>query len=384
MFKKDYPSTIRIRTGVLIGVISVALLISGMIVYNILHIDDRKKNKVADAPPTESSSDNATAWYAHAVAKKPMVLPAQLVGGNEVVSFDATGKPVMRKSTVSSTVKAEQQAREKAAAEEAKYMSASIQSNQLVSKGADFGGSKMGHDSTGKSATIDPSDPNKQGEKKAFLNETASGDEVLLKSVRQAVSPYELKAGTVIPGVMIGGINSDLPGTLTGQIRQAVYDSTTGNHLLLPQGAKLFGRYDSQVVYGQERVLVIWQRIIFPNGESLNLEGMPGVDMSGYAGFSDKVNNHFAKIFGSVLLMSVITSAAQLSQPDDENYDNQNPSVTQTMAASAGVNMANTMNSMVRKNLNIQPTLEIRPGYLFNITVTKDVVFEHPYRGEHD
>ena len=155
----------------------------------------------------------------------------------------------------------------------------------------------------------------------------------------------------------------------------------SGKYLLIPQGTKIVGRYDSQIVYGQERVLVVWHRLLFPNGQSLSLEGMPGVDMRGYAGFADQVNNHYLKIFGSVLLMSVMSSGAQLSQPENNNMNN-NPNISQTLAASVGSNMALTMDQITRKNLNIQPTLEIRPGYIFNIMVTKDLVFETPYVGE--
>jgi type IV secretion system protein VirB10 len=125
--------------------------------------------------------------------------------------------------------------------------------------------------------------------------------------------------------------------------------------------------------------LIVWKRIIYPNGQSIDLEGMPGVDMNGYAGFNDKVNNHYMKIFGSVILMSIISAGAQLSQPDNSNDNNSNPTVNQTLAASLGVNIMNTSNTILQKNLGIQPTLEIRPGYLMNVSVTKDIVFPGEY-----
>ena len=227
-------------------------------------------------------------------------------------------------------------------------------------------------------------DQNKQAEKKVFIqtNNQMIEDDYLNSMLKNPISPYELQAGTIIPGILITGINSDLPGQITGQVRSNVYDSISGKYLLIPQGSKLTGLYDSQVAYGQERVLVVWKRIIFPNGQSINLQGMSGVDMSGYAGFNDQVNNHYGKIFGSVILMSVLGAGAQLAQPQNNNNTFAAPSVGQTMAESLGTNLINTATMITSKNINIQPTLEIRPGYKFNISVTKDMVFMSPYNGD--
>ena len=197
--------------------------------------------------------------------------------------------------------------------------------------------------------------------------------------VKNPLSNYEVQAGTIIPAVLITGINSDLPGQITAQVRSPVYDSISGRYLLVPQGARLIGLYDSHVVYGQERVLVAWKRIIFPNGNSINLEGMPGVDISGYAGFKDKANNHYGKIFGSVILMSFLSAGAQLSQPQQSADNNQPPTVNQMIAQSLGTSIASAGVAILNKNINIPPTLEIRPGYVLNVAVTKDIVFPGPY-----
>jgi len=190
-------------------------------------------------------------------------------------------------------------------------------------------------------------------------------------------SPYELQAGGIIPAILITGINSDLAGQITAQVRENVYDSISGNHLLIPQGTKIVGAYDSKIIYGQQRVLVAWQRLIFPNGQSLDLKNMPGEDLSGYAGFNDEVDNHYTKIFGSVVLMSLLGAGAQLTQPQNvSNNPYAGPTVNQMLAQSLGTNIANTGNSITQKNVGIQPTLEIRPGYLFNISVARDVVLE--------
>jgi type IV secretory pathway VirB10-like protein len=193
-----------------------------------------------------------------------------------------------------------------------------------------------------------------------------------------ALSPYELKAGSLIHAVMISGINSDLPGNIIAQVRENIYDTRTGNYLLIPQGARLFGRYDNQVAYGQSRVLVAWDRIIFPDTSSINLASMGGSDSSGYAGFTDQVNNHYGRIFGSAILMSVLEAGAQLSQPQTSTA-NAVPTTSQVIGASIGNQLAQTGNQLVQKNLSIQPTLEIRPGYEFNVMVSKDIIFPATY-----
>jgi type IV secretion system protein VirB10 len=125
-------------------------------------------------------------------------------------------------------------------------------------------------------------------------------------------SPYELRAGFVIPGTLISGINSQLPGQIMAQISQDVFDTATGKFKLFPQGSRLVGTYSSEVAYGQARVLVAWQRIVFPDGKALDISAMPGADGAGYAGFKDQVDNHYLRIFGSALLMSAITAGANV------------------------------------------------------------------------
>jgi len=221
-------------------------------------------------------------------------------------------------------------------------------------------------------------DPNRQAEKRAFLADIPPNDTYLSHTRLPALSPTELKAGTIIPGVMIGGINSDLPGQIIGQVRQNIYDTATGQHLLVPAGARLIGTYDSSVTMGQRRVLVAWNRIIFPDGSSVSLDKMPGADVSGYAGFKDKINNHYWRIFGNAFMLSLFSAGIQLSQPDPQPgfyHDTQN-----TLAAEIGRELGKLGMQLSQRNLNIQPTLEIRPGYQFNIMVTKDMILP-PWQG---
>lgn len=193
------------------------------------------------------------------------------------------------------------------------------------------------------------------------------------------MSTTEIKAGTIIPGVMVGGVNSDLPGQIIGQVRENVYDTATGQHLLIPAGSRLVGTYDSTVTTGQERVLVAWQRIIYPDGSSVSLDLMPGADTSGYAGFTDQVSNHYWRIFGNAFMLSLFSAGIQLSQPQSDSqfggYNSQ-----QILAAEIGRQLGQLGMEMARRNMRIQPTLEIRPGYRFVVMVTKDIVLP-PWEG---
>lgn len=192
-------------------------------------------------------------------------------------------------------------------------------------------------------------------------------------------SPYELRAGFVLPATLISGINSDLPGQIMAQVSQDVYDTATGRWKLVPQGSRLVGRYSSEVVYGQSRVLVAWQRIVFPDGKALDIGSMPGGDAAGYSGFSDGVNNHYLRIFGSALLMSAITAGVSISQ-DCESGNGNDSSGRCALTEALGQQLGMATAALIVKNLNIAPTLEIRPGYRFNVVVTKDMTFSKPYR----
>lgn len=205
--------------------------------------------------------------------------------------------------------------------------------------------------------------------------------EYLRASVRKPVSPYEVKAGTIIAAVMLTAINSDLPGQITGQVRENVYDSDTGEHLLIPQGTRLVGLYDHQIIYGQQRVLITWKRLILPNGSSLSLrDGMPGADGAGASGLHDHVNNHYIRIFGNALLMSVIGAGVQLSQIPQFGQNFQGPTAGNVLGAAVGQQFGQTASEFIRRGMNVAPTLEIRPGFPFNVMVTQDVIFPGPYQ----
>lgn len=166
-------------------------------------------------------------------------------------------------------------------------------------------------------------DPNGQKSKEDFFNTDLKDLGYLPNRVVPQQSLYELKRGSVIPATLITGINSDLPGRITAQVSQNVYDSATGHRLLIPQGTKLFGRYDSKVSFGQSRILVVWSDIIFPNGSTLQIGGMAGTDAEGYGGFKDKVNNHYLKTFGSAAMIALIGTGIDMAVPQSSTLATQ-------------------------------------------------------------
>lgn len=228
-------------------------------------------------------------------------------------------------------------------------------------------------------------DPAAVKDKESFFDRAKADSSWILPNARTAGQPLELKAGGVIPAALVTGINSELPGQISAQVTQNVYDTAWGRHLLIPQGAKLTGVYDARVVYGQKRVLIAWNRVVFPDGSAVTLDAMPGADMSGYAGFTDEVDNHYFRIFGSAVLMSMVTGGMaytmdSLSGDSGNSNTNQAPTLQQEMGSALAAQMGQASMQILQKNLNIAPTLEIRPGYTFNVVVTKDVVFQRPYR----
>lgn len=190
---------------------------------------------------------------------------------------------------------------------------------------------------------------------------------------------YELRAGFVIPALLISGINSELPGQIVAQVSQDVYDTPLSKWKLIPQGSRLVGSYASDVAYGQSRILIAWQRIVFPDGKAMDIGAMPGADGGGYAGLKDQVNNHYFRLFSSAFLMSGVTAGVALSQPNTGNV-NARPTASSAMSEALGQQLGQVTAQLIAKNLNIAPTLEIRPGYRFNVIVTKDMTFSKPYQ----
>ncbi|WP_208245739.1 IncP-type conjugal transfer protein TrbI (plasmid) [Rhizobium sp. T1470] len=222
-------------------------------------------------------------------------------------------------------------------------------------------------------------DQNGQTSKEDFFNQDIKDLGYLPNQVVPPMSPNELKRGSVIPATLITGLNSDLPGPITAQVSQNVYDSATGYRLLIPQGAKLFGRYDSKVSFGQERVLVVWTDLIFPNGSALQIGGMAGTDAEGYGGFRDKVDRHLWRTFGSAALVAIIGTGIDMSMPESSTLATQD-TASDAERRNFAESFGRVAEQTISKNLNVQPTIRIRPGYKFNVLVDQDIVFPSTYR----
>ena len=222
---------------------------------------------------------------------------------------------------------------------------------------------------------------NSQDEKEEFL-EKAKGrnQETYLGKTRvRPLGTYEIKAGWDIPAVLEQALNSDLPGEIKALVRESVYDTATGKYLLIPQGARLVGSYSSRVSYGQNGIQVIWDRIVFPDGSSIVLDGMTGQDATGASGLRDRVDNHYGRLFGMGALTSLFAAAGQLTVNRRSSVLSY-PSAQELAGQAAAQNMAQIGAEATRRNLYVQPTIKVGIGYRFNVRVNRDILFEEPYR----
>ena len=211
--------------------------------------------------------------------------------------------------------------------------------------------------------------PATQDRHAAFLNGPVDRQTVSPDRVAPPASPYILQAGAVIPAALITGIRSDLPGQITAQVTENVYDSPTGSLLLIPQGTRIIGQYDDGVTFGQRRVLLVWNRLILPGGRSIVLERLPGADASGYAGLEDGVDYHWWDLMKAAGLSTLLAVGTELATSDEDRLIRAIRDGAQDTVNQAG-------QQIVQRQLQVAPTLTIRPGFLVRIIVTRDLVFE--------
>ena len=221
-------------------------------------------------------------------------------------------------------------------------------------------------------------DPNGWNRKDAFTQQ-ALPEEYSKHNVNSPRSVFELKSGTLLPCVLISGINSDLPGNMTAQVSENVFDTATGRYLLIPRGSRLIGTYDNQISYGQSRVLVMWSRLIFPDGSSLVLDNLKGADQSGYSGFKGAVNRHWGSIISSALFVSLLGAGVELAAPTNNNNRDTNDPRT-ILAENAASAVAEAIAQIIQREANRQPTIKIKPGYRFMIFVQHDIIFPRVWR----
>lgn len=226
----------------------------------------------------------------------------------------------------------------------------------------------------------DYDDQNMQSRKEAFLSKAQAGQiDDYLKSTRTApLSSFEIKAGWEIPALLEQALNSDLPGELKALVASNVYDTATGRYLLIPQGSRLVGIYNSRIGYGQDGVQVAWDRVIYPDGSTLDLSGMIGQDAHGFSGFRDKVDHHYTRLVGFAVLTSLFAAASEISQNQNRSLLTY-PSPGQVAGSAVGQQASDLGAQITRRNLNVQPTIKIPVGYRFNVRVNRDILFDAPY-----
>ena len=225
---------------------------------------------------------------------------------------------------------------------------------------------------TGLGLAAQPGATGTQDRRTAFLNGPVDRQTVALDRIMAPASPYILQAGAVIPAAMITGIRSDLPGQITAQVTENVYDSPTGSLLLIPQGTRIIGQYDAGVQFGQRRVLLVWNRLILPNGRSIVLERQPGADASGYAGLEDGVDYHWWDLMKAAGLSTLLGIGTELATSDEDRLIRAIRDGAQGTINQAG-------QRIIQRQLQVAPTLTIRPGFPVRVIVTRDLVLE-PYR----
>lgn len=220
----------------------------------------------------------------------------------------------------------------------------------------------------------EPPRPTESERKLAFLNGPVDRRTVSSDRVQAPASPHVLQAGAVIAAAMMTGLRSDLPGQITAQVTENVYDGPTGRTLLIPQGSRLVGQYDAQVAFGQSRALLVWTRLIMPNGRSIVLERQPGSDPSGYAGLEDEVDNHWRQVFRAALVSTLLSIGSEAGAGNDEDE------LVSAIRRGSSDGVSQVGRQLVGRAANIQPTLTVRPGFPVRVIVTRDLVLE-PYRG---
>lgn len=287
-------------------------------------------------------------------------LPGDL--GGPVLKAREQGKPVDLPPITTPTVdpeEARRRAEEEAARLSGVFFQTGPDAGNVAGATTNFAGLAGRSDSAGT-----------QDGQQAFLDGPIDRQAVVPDRVTTPASPYILQAGSVIPAALITGIRSDLPGQITAQVTEPVYDSPTGSILLIPQGTRLIGAYDDSVSFGQRRVLLVWNRLIFPDGRSLVLERLPGADASGFAGLEDGVDYHWWDLMKAAGLSTLLAAGTELASDDEDR-------LTRAIREGAVDTIDETGQQIVQRQLQVEPTLTVRPGFPVRVLVTRDLVFEN-------
>ena len=365
------PRVTRLSRKVLASVAAVTLIgIGGSLIYALQTRNAGKEGEELYSTANRQPADGLAGLprdYTGPVLGPP--LPGDL--GRPILSAQNAGQPVVP-SVVPAPGVDEAEQRRRAEEEAARTSTVFFQSRAGSPAAAGTPTTGIaGFDMAGLSGL--PGQQTAQDKQLAFLNapidrRTTSSDRVMAPA-----SPFVLQAGAVIPAALITGIRSDLPGQITAQVTENIYDSPTGRILLVPQGTRIIGQYDNTVQFGQRRVLLVWNRLIMPNGRSIGLERQPGADTQGYAGLEDGVDYHWWDLAKAAGLSTLLSIGSELAVSDENRLLRAIRSGGQDTINDAG-------QQIVRRQLNVAPTLTIRPGFPVRIVVTRDLVLE-AYRG---
>src|SRR5216684_830942 len=379
--RAEHPRVTRLSRKVLAGGSAVALLVIGGAVLWSLQ-SNRSRNQTADEL---YSTDH------HNIADGITTLPKDYAGVTRQAIPQLgpplpgdLGRPILAAQGQSPTIGAtapdsEQQRRDQETeAARVSHLFASTNGREVRPPAAAAQGSDRNAPSSSTTNSDEGSGQNGQDRKLAFVNASVDRRTVSPDRVTRLASPYIVQAGTVIPGALITGIRSDLPGQIIAQVTENVFDSPTGRLLLIPQGARLIGVYDSQIAFGQSRVLLVWTRLMMPSGRSIVLERQSGADAAGYSGLEDEVDNHWGELLKAAALSTLLAVGTELGAGSDTNSNDS--AIIQALRHGAGDSLNQTGQQVVRRSLNIQPTLTIRPGFPVRVIVNRDLVLE-PYRG---
>ncbi|MBA8907775.1 TrbI/VirB10 family protein [Aminobacter sp. NyZ550] len=366
--RAETPRITRLSPKVIVGVGVVALLgIGGALIYalqtRVPGADDQELYSTANRQPADGLA-GLPRDYAGPILGP--ALPGDL--GRPILDAQNRGQPVVPPTIMAPPVDEAEQRRR--AEEEAARTSTVF----FQSRGGSAGTVGRGEQEAafpGLDLSGQLGQQTMQDKQLAFLNAAADRNTVARDRVMPPASPFVLQAGAVIPAALITGIRSDLPGQVTAQVTENVYDSPTGRALLVPQGTRIIGQYDSNVQFGQRRALLVWNRLIFPSGRSIVLERLPGADTQGYAGLEDGVDYHWWDLAKAAGLSTLLAAGAELAINDEHRLLRAIRDGAQDTINDAG-------QQIIRRQLTVAPTLTIRPGFPVRVIVTRDLVLE-PY-----
>jgi type IV secretory pathway VirB10-like protein len=359
--RAEPPRVTRLSRKMLAGIGAVALVgIGGALIYALQAPDRGGNGEELYSTENRPTADGLTGLPSdYSGPDLGPALPGDL--GRPILDAQERGQPVASPAIATPAVDPEEE-RRRAEEEAARLSNVFFQSGPRSGVTAGAAASGIANLSpVGQSAT--------QDRHTAFLSGPVDRQTVAPDRITPPASPYILQAGSVIPAALITGIRSDLPGQITAQVTENVYDSPTGSMLLIPQGTRIIGQYDDGVTFGQRRVLLVWNRLILPGGRSIVLERLPGADASGYAGLEDGVNYHWWDVMKAAGLSTLLAVGTELATDDEDRLIRAIRDGAQDTINQAG-------QQIVQRQLQVAPTLTIRPGFPVRIIVTRDLVFE--------